>query len=1679
MFDADRRPDGRLFYWLLAVAIVTGSGLTGSGAAAVPQSGAGSTTISDTVYMADGSAASGTLIITWPAFVTASGTAVAGGTTSTTLGANGALSVTLAPNAGASPADVYYTVVYQLGPGEVRTEYWVVPTTSPANLATVRTAPGSGAAGQPVSMQYVNSQLAAKANDSAVVHVGGTETISGAKTFTAAPSVPTPTSTGQVANKAYVDQSISNVGGGNFLPTVGGTMTGPITLPANPSSALQATPKQYVDQGLSGKADLISGLVPASELGSGTASAGNCLLGNGTWGACGSGGGPAGVANGSALVSNGVGQASVYQAKAIADVADYPSVVGDGATDNCASFQAFIDANPGRRLLVRKVAAATRGGGSYSTIDYYSSCTFHLKYNGTIIEGNANEMWQGAPVFLFAAGVTGFQIDSSCMGCALRDIEEVGGGKPAYSSNACYSSNNPAVYPFTGAADGVLVYGGEPTLERVEANCNPRDGIHIDGTNVNVGGYLGQPDVWEVKGGQGDANFHDNLYIHGGDSNAGIESRFLTYNAGGWGVQDDANLGNTHIASFTTANGRDAGIAAKATSAITSISCASYTCSVVAATPVASIQNHIWIVVGGTTNYNGVYWVTGYTDTQHFSFSRVAASVATETSGTVGVDGSTHLFANATRTVADGSCTVADPNSYFISQSAQFGKDTQPGAVINIAGAGIGGTLLSTTIASVVNEYTVTLPAACATTVNNAQATYGGGISHGSMMSNTTAATNSWITPYMEGDQPGAKMTSANYVYGGDISFQLSNGYTPTQFANGEMFSQYLQVVDPIDSVGFVQMQCGATANQDCGLNIFNYNGTAGWKLYAVGSSADQAFWIRDNAAGGIIPFATQHGSTTDISAATNVTLNPGAGHLNILNTGTEFANLASAGTQCLHVSSTGIVSGTGTDCGSSGGSSAFSGLTPGTNASATPWSFAPATALGGSTSNVSMIGALNDSNTGYVLNVDTPAGTSGAQQSPFRVGTNTYSQLQVCNFGTGAAAFGGTVIGSQVACPSMAMGGTTPTSKLVIQSGQGPHQLIRAWQSATGMTGDFYMMNTATAAGTGFNFFEGWTGVTGADTWHTGGTRTFAIQGDGSYVMNGCASGSYLKADGTGCGTPSGGSGGGMVYPSAGIPQSTGSAWGSSLAAPASAIMGVADTQTVSNKDFTSSTNVFSGMGGRSVTSGTTDSIVSTDAGHFVIYNDGATNVTTTVADAGGTGLNHFPTIPVVQQGTGTITLNRTSSSTINGGTTATIYPQSSCTLSSMDNANWLLRCDALLDSAGHLPAAASVYPAAGVTNSTGSGWGTSYAVGTGALNLLALDGSANLTLPGNLTVNGTFSVAGPWSVSSAPSTGAMGGASSGHSSLGISNDGNFYISANAGTPSQVCTLATGCGGSGAVTSVFGRTGAVVAASGDYTAAQVTGAVPNTITVNGHALSANVTVSASDLTTGTLPHAQLPALVSGDIPANAANTSGTAANLSGTPALPNGTTATTQAAGDSSTKLATTAYVQGMVASGTPWFTVPYSSSGSFSFPASSPKAAVFGLVLPYPLTTSKVIYRIATADNTANTYALAIYNAAGTLVVHYAAAGTSFAPTASAVVPQSWAEGATTLQPGKYFLLLTSSCTASCATLNAENAAFVTWYSNALMTITTGGTAPATITTTATGSESFAATVPALIVE
>ena len=81
------------------------------------------TTVQGTVYLANGTPGSGTLQLSWPAFATSNGLAVAAGSLYVTVGANGFVSVNLTPNLGALPAGLFYTAVYHMSDGTVSTEY--------------------------------------------------------------------------------------------------------------------------------------------------------------------------------------------------------------------------------------------------------------------------------------------------------------------------------------------------------------------------------------------------------------------------------------------------------------------------------------------------------------------------------------------------------------------------------------------------------------------------------------------------------------------------------------------------------------------------------------------------------------------------------------------------------------------------------------------------------------------------------------------------------------------------------------------------------------------------------------------------------------------------------------------------------------------------------------------------------------------------------------------------------------------------------------------------------------------------------------------------------------------------------------------------------------------------------------------------------------------------------------------------------------------------------------------------------------------------------------------------------------------------------------------------------------------------------------------------------------------
>ncbi len=156
------------------------------------------TTVEGTVFLANGQPGGGTVAISWPAFTTAAGQAVAADRTTVTIGTDGFVSVNLAPNVGATPAGEYYTAVFYMSDGSTSTQYWVVPAAAQATLAQVQ-----------------------------------------AQVMPAAQAV-------QTVSKAYVDQAIAELSGSGMTAT-GGTLTGPLYLSADPTQPLQAADKHYVD----------------------------------------------------------------------------------------------------------------------------------------------------------------------------------------------------------------------------------------------------------------------------------------------------------------------------------------------------------------------------------------------------------------------------------------------------------------------------------------------------------------------------------------------------------------------------------------------------------------------------------------------------------------------------------------------------------------------------------------------------------------------------------------------------------------------------------------------------------------------------------------------------------------------------------------------------------------------------------------------------------------------------------------------------------------------------------------------------------------------------------------------------------------------------------------------------------------------------------------------------------------------------------------------------------------------------------------------------------------------------------------------------------------------------------------------------------------------------------------
>jgi hypothetical protein len=110
----------------------------------------------------------------------------------------------------------------------------------------------------------------------------------------------------------------------------------------------------------------------------------------------------------------------------------------------------------------------------------------------------------------------------------------------------------------------------------------------------------------------------------------------------------------------------------------------------------------------------------------------------------------------------------------------------------------------------------------------------------------------------------------------------------------------------------------------------------------------------------------------------------------------------------------------------------------------------------------------------------------------------------------------------------------------------------------------------------------------------------------------------------------------------------------------------------------------------------------------------------------------------------------------------------------------------------------------------------------------------------------------------------------------------------------------------------------------------------------------------------------------------------------------------------------------------------------------------------------TVSVEHEHSAADATSNTYDLGIYNGTGTLVAHTGAIAASTAMTAGAHSVNWTGTNPKTLQPAKYYLAITTSCTTACATLSGDGSSAVVTFQSAGLVTTSGtqGTLDSSIT-------------------
>jgi hypothetical protein len=317
--------------------------------------------------------------------------------------------------------------------------------------------------------------------------------------------------------------------------------------------------------------------------------------------------------------------------------------VGDGVTDDWAAIQACLTDHPGKTIFFPKMRAVPclrgAGGGCQGSVDYYVSKTLKLSGNGQALIGTSPSRWPGGAVQIkFSPTITGpgIWVPVSVYSGYVANLFL--NGQRCWNSTDLRTFDQPKSITGVGP-DGILLTGGEPSVDGVTAYCFGRHGFAVLGDNQEGEATPGQPDFWSIRNSFAYANRGYGLYITGADSNAGESIALKTTGNQLGGIFDHSQLGNTHISPASHVDNRNP-VPAGAGQPIASISVSNGICSLTTKGPLigGSDRENTWITIDGTPGgaFDGTFRVSAVNSVAH------ALRYACSSSGGSAVEGNVH-----------------------------------------------------------------------------------------------------------------------------------------------------------------------------------------------------------------------------------------------------------------------------------------------------------------------------------------------------------------------------------------------------------------------------------------------------------------------------------------------------------------------------------------------------------------------------------------------------------------------------------------------------------------------------------------------------------------------------------------------------------------------------------------------------------------------------------------------------------------------------------------------------------------------------------------------------------------------------------------------------------------------------------------------------------------------------